>query len=308
MAIAVFVGRGDIAMSIFKPSPIQVALLYLGSASIAVAAPLSSNRDIDIAVSNTAGALYGDSPDTYFINAPGGGLNQLHITTDSSSAGVSGQVTSENISTSSASGTFWISTTGGRGYNDDVILLVSVQGPVASNFSLTVKSSGYQWTPSSAGVVNPFYKDGAVDETFTAADFLYGPQTWKPGPGSGETLPFYSGQNVNNPSTASYLMFVDLDVGDDNNRSSIDSGDAKVQFSVSGIYDTTVAFNAYAWVLDANVANSSINWTNNVSGNPSAPGQSGFSITTTAPEPGTIFVLCTGIAGLVATRRRNRRR
>jgi hypothetical protein len=294
-------------MSILKPSRIQAAVLYLGSASIAVAAPLSSNRDIDIAVSNTAGALYGDGPDTYFIDAPGGGLNQLHITTDSSSAGVSGQVTSENISTSSASGTFWVSTTGGRGYNDDLILLFSVQGPVASNFSLTIKSSGYQWTPSASGVVNPVYKDGAVDETFTAADFLYGPQTWKPGPGSGKTLPFYSGQNVNDPSTASHLMFVDLDVGNDNIRNSIDSGDAKVEFDVSGIYDTTVAFNAYAWVLSADVADSSINWTNNVSSNPAAPGQSGVSITTTAPEPGTILVLCTGIAGLAATRRRDRR-
>ena len=222
------------------------ALLCLTSPSLAVAVPLSSNRNIDIAVSNDAGALYGSGPsDTYYINAPGGGLNQLHITTDSSAAGVSGQVTTQTISTSSTSGTFWVSTTGGHGYNDDIILLFSVEGAIPDDFSLNIKSSGYQWTPSTAGVVNPVYKDGAVDETFTRADFLYGPQTAKPGPGNGWILPFYSGHNINDPSTAQYLMFVDLDVGNDTSRSSIDSGDAKVEFDISGLYDTTASFNAY---------------------------------------------------------------
>jgi hypothetical protein len=285
------------------------ALVFLANASFAVAAPLSSNRDIYVQMSNTNGALYGTGPnDSYYIDAPGGGLNQLHITTDNSSAGVSGQVTAQTISTASTSGTFWVSTTGGRGYNDDIILLVSLQGPIPNDFSLTVKSSGYQWTPSSAGVVNPVYKTGAVDEVFTKSDFLYGPETAKPGPGTGWTLPFYSGQNINDPSTAEYLMFVDLDVGNDDDRSSIDSGDAEVQFSISGIHDTIVAFNAYAWTLDAIVANSSINWTNRVSTNPADPGQSGYSITTTAvPEPASLFLLLTGLAGMPLARRRVRR-
>jgi hypothetical protein len=286
------------------------ALLCLTSPSLAVAVPLSSNRNIDIAVSNDAGALYGSGPsDTYYINAPGGGLNQLHITTDSSAAGVSGQVTTQTISTSSTSGTFWVSTTGGRGYNDDIILLFSVEGAIPDDFSLNIKSSGYQWTPSTAGVVNPVYKDGAVDETFTRADFLYGPQTAKPGPGNGWILPFYSGQNINDPSTAQYLMFVDLDVGNDTSRSSIDSGDAKVEFDISGLYDTTASFNAYAWALSANVANDSINWTNNLSTDPAAPGQSGYSITTTAapvPEPVPALLLPVALSTIVLVRRRGR--
>src|SRR5215467_91068 len=70
--------------------------------SSAEAAPLPANRGIYIQMSNDAGALYGGDPnDSYFLNAPGGGLNQLHITTDSSSSGTVGQVTARNIATSS---------------------------------------------------------------------------------------------------------------------------------------------------------------------------------------------------------------
>jgi hypothetical protein len=281
-------------------------MFCLTNVTLAFAGPLPANRGIDIAVSNDAGALYGDSADTYFLNAPGGGLNQLHISTDNTSAGVSGQVTAQTIGNSSVSGTFWITTTGGRGYNDDLILLFSMQGPISDDFRLTITSSGYQWTPSIAGVVNPVYKNGAVNETFTKSDFLYGPETAKPGPGNGWVLPFYSGQNINDPATAEELMFVDLDVGNDNIRSAIDSGDAKLQFDISGIYDTTVAFNAYAWAYSANVADASINWTNNVSTDPSAPGQSGYSITTTAaplPEPGAFILFGGGLVGLGFARR-----
>jgi hypothetical protein len=266
---------------------------------------LPSNRDIYIQVANENGARFGSGPgDEYYINAPGGGLNQLHISTDSTPAGVNGQVTTQNISSSSTSGTFWVTTTGGRGYNDDIILLFSLTGTISNNFSLTIKSSGYQWTPSAAGVVNPVYTADAIDETFTKADFLYGPQTAKPGPGNGWTLPFYSGQDINDSATAQYLMFVDLYVGNERSPSSIDSGDAEVAFDISGIYDQIAAFNAYAWVLDANVANSSINWTNNLSTNPAASGQSGYSIVTTAvPEPSTLLLFAAGLAGLSLIRR-----
>ena len=191
-----------------------------------------------------------------------------------------------------------------------VILMFSVVGPISNDFSLKIKSSGYQWTASAAGVVNPTYKDGAVNETFTKADFLYGPQTAKPGPGTGWTLPFYSGQNINDPATAQYLMFIDLNVGNDSIRTSTDSGDAKVDFDVSGIYDTTASFNAYAWAFSAMIADSSINWTNRLSTDPAEGGQSGFSIVTTAeqvPEPGTILLLGAGLAGLTTARRRIKR-
>lgn len=278
--------------------------------SFALAAPLPSNRNIDIRMSNDAGALYGaGADDTYFINAPGGGLNQLHISTDGTPAGVFGQVTAQTIDTSFTSGTFWVTTTGGRGYNDEIIILFSVQGPVPDDFSLRVKSSGYQWTPSTAGVVNPVYRNGAVDEVFTEADFLYGPQTAKPGPGNGYTLPFYSGQDITDPATAQHLMFIDLNVGNNSLRNSIDSGNAKVEFEVSGLYQTTASFNAYAWAFSANIADSSINWTNRLSTDLATAGQSGLSVTSKAvavavPEPGSLLLLGAGLAMIPAMKRR----
>ena len=111
--------------------PVLTVGLFAGLSNPALADPvaLTQNRDIHINVSNEAGALYGDSAlnDTYWINAPGGGLNQLHITTDPTASGYSGQVTNQTTNNSSASGTFWVTTTGGRGYNDDIILMASVR-------------------------------------------------------------------------------------------------------------------------------------------------------------------------------------
>jgi hypothetical protein len=81
----------------------------------------------------TEAALYGFGPnDTYYIDALGGRLNQFHITTDSSAAGAFGQVTTLSTNTGSSSGNFFVSTTGGRGYNDDIILGISLQGPIAT--------------------------------------------------------------------------------------------------------------------------------------------------------------------------------
>jgi len=264
--------------------------------------PLPAPNHVFIDVSNDNGSQFGSGPGgSYFIKADGGGLNQLHITTDSTPGGVNGQVTTQNIASSSASGTFWVSTTGGRGSNDDIILLAAVQGSISNNFSLTIKSSGYQWTPTTNQTVGSdiHYTAGAVQETFGKSDFLYGPQTAKPGPASAGALPFYSGQNTNDPSTASYLMFIDLYVGNTSNRSLIDSGDAKIEFTVSGLDDTILSFNAYAYALSSNTGGDSIDWTNRLTSNLADPGQSGYSIISTpvAPVPGP--AVGAGLPGLI---------
>lgn len=289
------------------PALTSAVFLEASGLALATTVPLTQNRNIHVNVSNDAGALYGDPAlnDTYWINAPGGGLNQLHITTNPASTGaaLAGQVTSQSISTSSTSGTFWVSTTGGRGFNDDILLMASVQGPVSNNFSLTIKSSGYLSASSP-------YTSGALLETFTRSDFLYGPNTAKPGPGTLGvwSLPFYSGQNINDPATASYLIFIDLYVGNNSNRSLIDSGNAKVEFTVDGLYQTTLAFNAYAYAFQANIADGSINWTNRLSTNLADPGQSGYSVTSTAiepvPLPPAIWLMGSALAGLWLAGRR----
>jgi len=287
-------------------------LAVLAGPAFADVIPLPANRQISINVSNDNGARLGSGPtDGYYIDAPGGGLNQLHITTDSTTAGLSGQVTTQNVTGSSASGAFWVSTTGGRGYNDAIVLMAAIQGPISNDFSLTITSNGYQWTPTDNAIGSDIhYVAGAVSEMFVASDFHYGPQTAKPGPGNGWMLPFYSGQDISDPSTASYLMFIDLYVGNLSDRSLIDSADAKIEFSLTGLDDNIVSFNAYAYAQTANVANGSINWTNRVSTNPNDPGQSGYSVVAVSetPLPPTFWTLGSTLAGawLVGWRARGR--
>jgi hypothetical protein len=278
---------------------------------LAQADVLPANRDIHIEVANDAGARYGSgADDSYWLNAPGGGLNQLHIANTGDQTGLFGQVTSRTIDTSSTSGSFWVTTTGGRGYNDDLVLAFSMTGPIDDSFSLKIKSSGYQWEAGTSLPATLNYVNGAVDETFTKADFQYGPQTAKPGPGNAWVLPFWSGQDINDPSTASWLMFIDLNVGNTSNRSSIDAGSSRVEFSLEGLYDTHAAFNVYAWAASANVADASINWTNKLSGNPLEAGQSGYSVTSIAqpvPEPETAILMFSGLCTLALLRRKRLR-
>jgi hypothetical protein len=289
-------------------------------ADLASISPMTTNRHTSIGIANTDGARFdysaahGAPADTYWIQADGGGLNQLHITT--STASVNGQVITRNIDKSTYSDTFWVTTTGGRGYNDDIILLASVKGPISNDFSLKIESSGYQWAPATTGSlsdVKDYKYVNAVSETYTKDDFLYGPQTAKPGPGAlnAWTLPLYSGQNISDSSTAEYLMFIDLYVGNFANSkdaSATDLGDAKVTFTFTGLYDTTAAFNVYAWCLASNIGGGTIDWTNKVSSSLTDVGQSGYSINTTAaapvPVPAAIWLLGSGFSGMFFMRRR----
>lgn len=246
---------------------------------------LPNNRYIFINVANNEGVKYNldgshynGTNNTYYILANGGGLNQLHITTNTSNA--FGQVTRINSTSTNSSGVFYISTTGGQGFNDNIILLLSVKGPISDNFTVHITSSGYNWTVTGTKPTIYNYINGAVNNTFTRNDFQYGPQIYKPGPGGDGTtpswtLPLYYGQNTDDPSTAQYLMFIDLYVGN-LNTGPIDNGAVKVEYSFTGL-NTTAAFNAYAWRSATSNEDEGISWTNPTKeGQNSAP--TGYSV------------------------------
>jgi predicted outer membrane repeat protein len=202
---------------------------------------ITTYQNIYILMSNKNGTLYADGGpnNTYYFVS--GGNNQLHITNNPSTT--NGQSTT----TSSQSGAFYITTTGGRGFNDDMILLVAVKGPISDDFAVNIVSNGYVWnaTGSAPSVYN--YVNGVLNETFTKADFIYGPQVLRPA--SSNMMAIYNGQNTTDPSTAMYLMFIDLKVGDISkslNAAAINGGAAMVQYTFTGL-ETQASFDAYSW-------------------------------------------------------------
>jgi parallel beta-helix repeat protein len=255
-----------------------VACLLLSLVTGSVSAdPLPDYHLIYIHVANDAGArfdVYGN--DTYYIKFDGGaqrGLNALHLTTDP--AVPYGQVTS----TTNQSGVFYIYDTGGRGFDDDEILMLAVNGTIPKDFRIHLKSSGYQWTPTP--VVNQIptadeihYVEGALNETFTANDFIYGPQIWKPA-GLAD-YPIYYGQDMDDTTNTFSIMFIDLHAGTLGLLSGltglIDAGAVKVEYSIENL-DTVAAFNDYPWCNQA-YQGQGISWTNQVVGE----GSSGYCV------------------------------
>ena len=250
---------------------------------------LPSNRHIFINVSNDGGVKYNNDSvyyvgpnGTYYIKADGGGLNELHVSNSSDTTYAYGQVTVVNSTSVSPSGVFYLTNTGGRGFTDDIILLLSVKGPISDNFSVTIISNGYTWTlPAVAGAYQPsnptdYHYITGVNETFTKSDFQYGPQIYKPGPGTLGTwsLPLYYGQNTSDSSTEEYLMFIDLYVGNIKSTAIsglIDNGAVKVQYVFNNL-NTTASFNMYGWTLAAH-QDEGISWTNKVAlGDPQSSG------------------------------------
>jgi hypothetical protein len=258
----------------------------LVSSACADPEPLPSNRKIFIKVANDAGvkydldgAAYGGPANSYYIKADGGGLNALHISTDP--AILAGQATAITSTDTSPTGTFYLTSTGGSGSNDDVILMLSVKGPIADDFSVNIVSGGYSFAPGQPA--SGTRVEGALNETFTKADFIYGPQLYKPGPGILGTwlLPLYPGQATADASTGQYLMFIDLKAGILSKvPNSTDPGAVKVDYRFNHL-NTEAAFNVYAWSLASNQGQG-ISWTNDTVG-AGTSGISGYTVQYAAP-------------------------
>ena len=216
-----------------------------------------------------------------------GGLNSHHIASSSTLPPNYGDVTT----TTSQSGTFYITDTGGRGYEDRNILLVGVKGEIPEDFEIHIKASGYTWEPQGQAQEAPSlseitYVSGAVDDTFTKTDFVYGLQTWKPVGYYAEPpdYPLYYGQDTSDTSNLFKLMFVDLKLGNLGPNSKYDREDAidvydlidygavKVDYTITDL-DTVVVFNAYAWSYNT-TQGQGISWSNRVYG----AGSSGYTV------------------------------
>ncbi|MCW4005975.1 MAG: hypothetical protein NWF04_05185 [Candidatus Bathyarchaeota archaeon] len=98
---------------------------------------LPDSTNVNVKVSNQAGATYDDFGDeTYYMKfeKDGGGLNSMHITTDPSNP--TGDVTT----TEDLEGTFYVNFTGSR-VQDNFVLLVAVDGAITEDFALHLQSS-----------------------------------------------------------------------------------------------------------------------------------------------------------------------
>ncbi|MFA5212926.1 MAG: PKD domain-containing protein, partial [Methanoregula sp.] len=212
---------------------------------------------------------------TYFINQNGGGLNAVHISTDPTVN--AGQVT---VSPDQA-GTFYVTETGGRGYQDEVVLLLAVNGTLPDDFSVRLKTSGYTWAPNVTANTAPpsgayTYQASALDEILTKNDFVYGPQSWKP-QGADAIYPIFFGEDTSSGVNQFQLAFIDTRAGVLGSNyadyaSLTDKGAVKVEYTFTNLTGYA-AFNLYAW-NNATNNGQGMGWTNRVSGD----GSSGYSV------------------------------
>lgn len=249
--------------------------IFIGMVPV-TAGELPDCKHVYINVANDNGPRFSDHENgSYYLKFDGGGLNALHLTTDA--AYPYGQVTTSP----DQSGVFYIADTGGRGYSDNTILMLAVNGTIPDDFSMKVRASGYTWEPVTVKNTLPALEDlkhidGTMEETFTKEDFIYGPQTWKP---AGNNLPMaypiYFGQDTSDTGNPFHLMFIDLKAGPVSKATGLvdrndltDGGAVKVEYSFENL-ETFAAFNAYVWCNQSNQGQG-ISWTNRVSGTESS--------------------------------------
>ncbi len=246
---------------------------------------LPNYHDIYIKMSNHENISFNLTHNgTYYlqvINVTNGGFNAIHIANDSTATTNYGGYTF----TSNQSGVFYVTDTGGRGYQDDVILMLAVNGTIPDNFVLHLIVSGYNWTPS--GVQNAAPSLSSINdytitlnEIFNKSDFIYGPQNWKP-TGANENYPIFLNEDMSDPSNMFSIMFIDLHAGllgsnyNGGDAQFINNGAVKIEYSFENLY-SLAAFNAYAWNWNTSQGQGML-WTNSIlPGNTGGP--SGYSV------------------------------
>ncbi|WP_165394773.1 DUF3344 domain-containing protein [Methanofollis fontis] len=221
---------------------------------------------------------------TKYFKFEGGGLNALHITTDPDEP--YGQVTT----TEEHSGVFYLTNTGGRGFDDDMILMIAVNGTISDDFAVHIRASGYRWTPTPVLNQPPTtdeieYIDGSYEGTITRSDFAYRAQTWKPaGDNAPGNYPLYYGQDMSDTSNTFQLVFVDLNTGNLGANAMIpemiDNGAVKIEYEIENLHGLA-SFSTYGWCNQSNQGQG-ISWTNRLSG----AGSSGYAVMGVPESPG----------------------
>jgi len=218
----------------------------------------------------------------------GGGINAVHISS-TSALDSTGHTYGDVTTTTSQSGTFYITDTGGRGYQDEAILMVAVKSDIPSNFTIHIKSSGYSWVPTGVNnqqptLANITYHDGAIDQTFGPSQFVYGPENWRPaGNNVPSNYPVYNGQDTTDTTNTFDIMFVDLKAGPlgPNGALAVSSlqnnGAIRVDYTIQNL-DTVATFDVYAW-NDATTQGKGISWSNGLTSGSSVPSMiSGYTV------------------------------
>jgi PGF-pre-PGF domain-containing protein len=258
---------------------------FEGTATVTVTAappgpqPLPDYNNVFFTVANDAGVKYNAfGNNTYNIRFEGydRGLNALHISTDP--AVNFGQVTvSEN-----QTGTFYATDSGGKGYEDEIILMVAVNGTIPDTFRLRVKADGYTWTPNPVSNQAPpldtvTYQSSALDEVFTKEDFRYGPQIWKP-TGNGFDYPIYCGQDMSDAANTFQAMFIDLNAGVLRPNTALENrGAVRINYSFENL-DTFAAFSVYGYCKNSNNGDNMVAWSNALLTGTTGKETSGYSV------------------------------
>lgn len=228
---------------------ILLALILIQNGCVS-AAEIQNNCKINLTVSNDHGIRFNNGNDNYgFFYGSGDGTNSIKLTNDSSN------LNPKVIFTNSQSGAFYIMNTGGKGFSDDGIIMLAINGTIPSNFKIHIQASGYQWIPTTGTAPNYSiisYNSSTLDEIFNQTDFIYGPQIWKP---YYYTYPIFEGQDMNNATNTFNIMFIDLNAGilnPNNNKyvgqTLIDKGMIKIQYELTNLpLSSLAAFNVFAY-------------------------------------------------------------
>jgi len=283
---------------------VVAALLFVAICVVPVAASVwPSNNNTYVSVANSPVRFPSYSSTQYFFNltntSTDAGAKALHIASNNYT------FTGDITSTTATTGTFYVSDTGGRGCQDDVILLVAVNKTSAEeDFALDITAKGYVWTPTEDGYLPSWEEFESLNQQttlnnlqFDSTDFLeYSSedvlQSWKFAPA--QSYPVYNGQPTDN-SKLFNLIAIDLKAGVIGNQykdpsdgkkyptyyaNLTDFGMVNVTYSLTGIEDVDmVAFNVYAY-NNQTAQGQGVNWYNKVT-NASTSDSSGWRVVPT---------------------------